>query len=117
MEAIHRGERMGIASPPSCAVVWINGRSASIVATQGDGPASTCEVARGFLSEGAYLAKVVRAIDDRERVAILGPGSARLALERAYVELFRTPERLVDVEPAGLMSRADLVDRLRTLAG
>jgi hypothetical protein len=40
----------------------------------------------------------------------------RLALEREYVAMYRRPDRLVDVEPAGPVSSEDLVDRLRTLA-
>ena len=98
------------------AVVWINGRQAVVVAMSHDGRISTCEMTRGWLSEPSYLAQVVRVIGDRQRVVILGPGSARLALEREYVAMFRRPDRLVDVEPAGQPSMEDLVDRLRTLA-
>ena len=71
---------------------------------------------RGSLAELDYLARVVRLIGDRERVVILGPSSIRLALEREYVSIYRRPERLVDVEPAGAISPEDLVDRLRGLA-
>ena len=41
----------------------------------GDGRISTCEISRGSLSEGAYLAQIVRLIGDRQRVVILGPSS------------------------------------------
>ena len=81
-----------------------------------EGCISTCEIGRGWLSQAAYLAQVVRVIGDRQRVVILGPSSVRLALEREYVAIFRRPDRLVDVEPAGPVSSEDLVDRLRTLA-
>jgi hypothetical protein len=103
------------AAAPS-AVVWINGRQAVVAAMSHDGRISTCEISRGSLPESSYLAQVVRVIGDRQRVVILGPSSVRLALEREYVAMFRRPDRLVDVEPAGPVSRDDLVDRLRTLA-
>jgi hypothetical protein len=104
-----------VAMAPS-AVVWINGRQAVVAAMSHDGHISTCEISRGWLSQPAYLAQVVRVIGDRQRVVILGPSSVRLGLEREYVTIFRRPDRLVDVEPAGPVSREDLVDRLRTLA-
>jgi hypothetical protein len=103
------------AAAPS-AVVWINGRQAVVVAMSRDGRISTCEISRGWLPQPSYLAQVVRVIGDRQRVVILGPSSVRLALEREYVALFRRPDRLVDVEPAGPVSSEELVDRLRTLA-
>jgi hypothetical protein len=102
------------ATAPS-AVVWINGRQAVVAAMSHDGRISTCEISRGWLSQPAYLALVVRLIGDRQRVVILGPSSVRLALEREYVAIFRRPDRLVDVESAGSVSSEELVDRLRTL--
>jgi hypothetical protein len=59
---------------------------------------------------------VVRAVGDRQRVVILGPSSARLALEREYVAIYHRPDRIVDVEPAGAVRTEDLVERLRALA-
>lgn len=103
-------------SAPASAVVWINGRQA-IVATMGtDGQVFTCEINRGLSEEAAYLALVVHAVGDRDRVVILGPSSARLALEREYVAIYRRPDRLVDVEPAGAVNTEQLVARLRALA-
>ena len=98
------------------AVAWIDGRRAIVVAISDDAGVSTCEVSRGSLPESSYLAQVVRLIGDRRRVAILGPGSIRLALEREYVAFFQRPDRLVDVEPAGPVSTEELVDRVRMLA-
>ena len=66
--------------------------------------------------EFIYLNAVVRTIGDRERVMILGPGSARLALEREYVDIHRRPDHLVDVEPTGLLGEPEVIDRLRRLA-
>jgi hypothetical protein len=102
---------------PASAVVWISGRRAMVAAIEYDGRISTCEITRGSLPEPAYLAQVVRVIGDRQRVVILGPSAVRLALEREYVAIFRRPDRLVDVEPSGVVELQDLVDRLRTLAG
>jgi len=98
------------------AVVWINGRQAFVALMGHDGRISTCEISRGWSTLASYVAQVVRVIGDRERVVILGPTSARLALERDYVAMYRRPDRLVDVEPAGALSPEDVVDRLRTLA-
>lgn len=98
------------------AVVWINGRQATVAAMGRDGRVSTCEITRGWMSEQPYLAQVIRVIGDRQRVMILGPSSIRLALEREYVAMYRRPDRLVDVEPAGQVSLEELVDRVRTLA-
>ncbi len=97
------------------AVVWIDGSHALLATMSRNGTVSTGEIVRGWLAEPSYLARVVRAIGDRQRVVILGPGSARLALERAYVAIYQRPDRLVDVEPAGAVDTADLVLRLGVL--
>ena len=97
------------------AAVWINGRTARIALLDDAGQVSTCEIARGLEPEPSYLAIVIRAIGDRERVAILGPSSMRLALEREFVAIHHRPERLVDVEPAGALEMPDLVRRVREL--
>jgi hypothetical protein len=98
------------------AVVWI-GEHQAIVARMGyEGIVSTCQIDRGAEPELAYLALVGRAIGNRERVLIMGPGSMRLALEREYVATYRRPDRLVDVEPAGVIDRERVVERLHELA-
>jgi hypothetical protein len=99
-----------------CAVVWIDGRSASLAVTDEAGEIATCDIDRGLEPELSYLAIVVRAIGDRERVVILGPSAMRLALEREYVAIHHRPDRLVDVEPAGALDGDELVRRLRELA-
>ena len=98
------------------AVVWINGRRAIVATMSREERITTCEISRGWLPKASYLAQVVRVIGDRRRVVILGPSVARLALEREYVAVFRRPDRLVDVEPAGAMNAQELVERLRVLA-
>lgn len=103
-------------SAPESAVAWINGRQAIVATMARDGEIFTCEINRGLSPESAYLALVVQALGDRERVVILGPSSARLALEREYVAIYHRPDRLVDVEPAGTVNTEDLVARLRALA-
>lgn len=82
----------------------------------GDGRVSTRAIARGLHPESTFLAEVVRAIGDRQRVVILGPSSVRLALEREYVSIFQRPERLVDVEPSARLEVRELVERVRALA-
>jgi hypothetical protein len=116
MAAMNLLDSAGCEHAAPSAVVWINGRQAFIAVMSDEGRISTCEINRGWLPEHGYLAHVVRAIGDRERVVILGPSSVRLALERDYVAVYRRPERLVDVEPAGPVTPGALVDRLRALA-
>jgi hypothetical protein len=62
------------------------------------------------------LAAVAHAIGDRDRILVLGPEPSRTSLEREYVSIFRRPDRLVDMEPEGPVSRADLVALLREQA-
>lgn len=102
-------------SPPS-AVAWIDDQQAIVARMDSDGRISTCEIERGGERELPYLSLVVHAIGDRQRVVILGPNRARLALERHYVARFLRPDRLVDVEPARAADRFELIDRLRALA-
>lgn len=103
------------AATPS-AVVWIDEQEAVVAAMSRDGIISTCEISRGWLPESSYLSQVVRVIGARKRVVILGPSAVRAALERAYVAIFRGPDRLVDVESEGPVSSEELIDRLRILA-
>ena len=103
-------------SSSASAVVWINGRQAIVATMSADEQVFTCEINRGLSPESAYMALVVRAVGDRQRVVILGPSSARLALEREYVSIYHRPDRIVDVEPAGVVNTEDLVARLRALA-
>jgi hypothetical protein len=99
------------------AVAWIDGWRAFVARVDGDEEVSTRAINRGATLEPTYLAEVVDAIGDRERVMIFGPGSERLALERAYVAIHRRPERLVDVEPGGPVGEDELVELARNLAG
>lgn len=115
MAPLQTVERTEPRTVPTGAVVWINHRRANVATMNADGRVSTYQVNRGPKPEPSFLALVVRAIGDRERVMILGLGSARLALEREYVAIFRRPDRLVDVEPAGVIDAEMLVDRLRAL--
>jgi hypothetical protein len=103
-------------NPRSSAVVWLNHREARVAKQGTSGRPVVAEITRGLEAEGAYLVHVIHEIGDRERVIILGPGSARLALEREYVSLYRRPERLVDVESAEPVTADELSARLRTLA-
>jgi len=104
-------------STRSSAVTWLNGRQALVTQIDGEGRISNRAVDRGYSSELGFLADVVSAIGDQDRLMILGPTSTRLALERAYVNIYRRPDRLVDVEPAGPIDPDALADQVRTLAG
>jgi hypothetical protein len=104
-------------SAHSSAVVWINRREAVVAATRLDGGIEVEQIsAAGAETLHGYLARVVDVIGERERLMILGPGSARTALEREYAETFRGPERLIDVEPADRRQRDHVVERLLVFA-
>lgn len=101
------------------AVVWIDDRHAYVAtnATTGDLLFSEIQPRDGVpFEDPTYLVRVADAIGDRERVAILGPDTNRLALEREYVAIFQRPDRLVDVEPSSLADRIEIAERLRLLA-
>jgi hypothetical protein len=98
------------------AVAWIDERRAFVAEIDQAGQMTTCSIERGGISVLSYLALVVDAIGDQERVLILGPGDVRLELEREYVSIYHRPDRLVDVEPAGAIGTMDLARRLRELA-
>jgi hypothetical protein len=87
-----------------------------VARTTGHGGSSVAVVSRGSEPESLFLAAVTRAIGDRQRILILGPSSTRLDLEREYVSLFQRPDRLIDVEPAGPVTVAGLLERLGTLS-
>lgn len=116
MAALETVQRDAETSVHPSAVVWIGGRRAIVTRMGYDGSISSCEIDRGAEPELSYLAIVVRAIGNRERVLIMGPDSMRLTLEREYVARYRRPDRLVDVEPAGALDRESVVARLRDLA-
>lgn len=101
----------------SSAVVWIDAQRAIVATSTGGAEAVVSEIsAPGDDGEDStYLARVVDAIGDRERVVIMGPDDSRLALEREYVAIDHRPERLIDVEPAGPLDRDDVVARLNQL--
>jgi hypothetical protein len=111
---IQRPDQPRVVAPS--AVVWIDSELATVAVMDGAGRISTSVVRRGHRPALDHLARVVHEIGDRERVIILGPNTARLALEREYVAIYHRPDRLVDVEPAGALDSEDLVERLRRLA-
>ena len=51
------------------------------------------------------------------RIAVMGAESVRTRLEREYVAISHRPDRLVDVQREGPVSREDLVRLLRDQAG
>jgi hypothetical protein len=98
------------------AVVSIDEHEAIVGLIDERGGVCSCTVTRGGCPQLRYLDIVVRVIGDPERVAILGTGSMRLALEREYVSIVKRPDRLVDVEPTGRVDSIELLGRLRRLA-
>jgi hypothetical protein len=110
----------GIASTPTIAtspsaVAWISGRHAAVATIGHDGRVRTCEIDRGWWTQGRFVNRVARTIGACNRVEIIGPRSARLALERAFVVEFRRPDDLIDVETSGVVDLDELVARVRKL--
>lgn len=100
-----------------CAVAWIGEDWAAVARMDRAGSISTSAVHRGDETEPSYLELIARILGDAQRVVVLGPSSMRLALERAYVALYRWPDRLIDVEPSDAIGERELIERLRTLSG
>src|SRR5262245_45097600 len=73
------------------AVVSIDEHEAIVGLIDEEGGVSSCTVTRGGCPQLTYLDIVVRVIGDPERLAILGTGSMRLALEREYVSIVKRP--------------------------
>ncbi len=65
--------------------------------------------------EATYLGRIAHQVGDAARVLIMGSSGLRTQLEREYVAIFHHPDRLVDVEPAGEVTEAALVEQLRRL--
>ena len=111
---------MAVAMHPECqphaAVVWLDQWHA-LVARRDHDVRAIVGIDRDAESEHDYLQRVAEATEDCERLMILGPGEARLAFEREYVDLYRRGDRLLDVEASPGTSSAELMDRLRLLEG
>jgi hypothetical protein len=102
--------------PVPSVVVLVDNRRAIVAARDQTGRISTSEIGRTWRSESAFLAQVISRVGDSGRVVVLGPSSARLALEREYVAISHRPDRLVDLESGVPTSAEELVDRLYALA-
>ncbi|HEX9044870.1 MAG TPA: hypothetical protein VF802_07595 [Candidatus Limnocylindrales bacterium] len=96
------------------AVTWIDSSRAVVVGTNGDHSEVTT-LDPETLEAIPFLARVVDAIGDRDRILILGPDAMRVELEREYVSIFHRPDRLLDVETSGTADEADLIRRLEAL--
>jgi hypothetical protein len=96
------------------AVVWINARLAVVAVAHDDGERTICtqKVDRHIETETEFVGRVVAAVGDTERVMVVGPNHARLALERAYVAIYQRPDRIIDVERVGPLDSRELVAAL-----
>lgn len=96
------------------AVVWLD-LAHALVARSQDGRPAVTEVDRSFDAEHAYLLRVLHEAADCERLVVMGSDSARIALEREFVAMYRRPDRLIDVGHVSTPRNVDLVDVLRML--
>ena len=79
------------------------------------GGITSSTVERMIESEADFVARIVGAVGDSERVMVLGPASLRLAVQRAYVAVSHRPDRLVELERTGSVDPVELAARVRAL--
>ncbi len=92
-------------------ITWVDRRRAVLLRPLPDGSIAVDRVERDVPGDGrTYLARVVHAIGDDERVVVVGPWPERTELEREYVAVRGHPERLVDVEPSGPLAAPETAD-------
>lgn len=117
-DTTRKAARPMLPRPHSSAVTWIDRKHAIVARTMPSGAIDVTELAmpRDAAGDAPALTRVADVIGNRERVVIAGSAGMRTALERQYVAIFQRPDRLVDVEPDGPMTRTDLVERLRELS-
>ena len=99
--------------------MWIDRQRAIVTQRTSAGDLDIVEypIARDVESSGpAALGAVVHAIRDCTRLTVLGTDEMRTLLERQYVAMVKAPDRIVDGDDAGPLSRSDLADRFRGLA-
>ena len=87
-------------------VIWFDRDQAVIVDHGTDGTDVVEHLDRSPAeSTASFELRTIGQIVDRDRLAVSGPGAARLGFERAYVALTHRPDRLVDIEPTTPSSR------------
>jgi hypothetical protein len=96
------------------AITWVDRRRAIVARRTSRGAIDVEEFPFPPDEPGRLLAiaAVVHAIGESDRVVVMGPESARTRLEREYVAISHRPDRLVDVEREGPVSREDLIGLL-----
>lgn len=116
-DTTRRAGRRMLPRPHSSAVTWIDRTHAIVARTMPSGAIDVTELTLPDepSTDTAALTRVADVMGDRERIVIVGTAAMRTALERQYVAIYQRPDRLVDVEPDGPMTRRQLVDRLREL--
>lgn len=98
------------------AVVWIDEDRALVAKTWPDGGIATVEIWRDAEPEIQFLARVVHSLGEREHVVIIGPADIRLALEREYVAISHSPDRLMAAPEGARQAGAEIVGLLQRLA-
>jgi hypothetical protein len=82
------------------AIVWIDHEQAVVVSLAGDRVDAVTRIGRRRGErEGAFEARAVDEVLDRDRVVVAGPAFARTEFEREFVALTKRPDRLVDHDP------------------
>lgn len=100
------------------AITWVDRRRAIVARRMPGGAVDVEEFTFPQDETGRQLAfaAVAHAIGESDRVVVMGPESARTRLEREYVAISHRPDRLVEIEREGPVSRDDLVGLLREQA-
>jgi hypothetical protein len=120
MQGRHRAPETTTPAPTTdplrrvAALAWVGPETTLVARRTAGGWVDVVRVVRSE-DEASYLGRVAHQIGDASRVLIMGPDGLRTQLEREYVAVFHHPDRLVDVEPAGEVTEAALVEQLRQL--
>jgi hypothetical protein len=99
------------------AAVWIEPGRALVVRGGDAAEHSTFEVEIPSIAAitPPALAEVAHSIGEVDRVLVMGAEDLRTALEREIVAIGHRPETILEASPAGPMTEAALVERLRRL--
>lgn len=98
------------------AVVWLSHREAIVGSTWRRGDRVTSLERDELEPLSAFLNRVLDQVGDAGPVIVVGPEAARLELERAYVSMYRRPDRLLDVAAPVRLSAPEILARLHQAA-